>query len=174
MKTELDNFARLDNQINCYYKAFKYVNVLCPERACHALLERYRDSPVGICVLTGRGVISVRKKCDEYSGALSRAAQFDLLRKAEREAILLACGFNLPAVGAGRYYRACLELFTRIPEKELDKEFLKALKSRGASIDIKALEEYPDEFKLVAYAHRASFEQACGLASFLEAPCCKA
>ena len=171
VKTELDNYARLDDQIESYFKAFRYVNILCSERAYEDLIPLYADSPVGICVLTARGNVSVRKKCFEFTEGLDRAVQFGLLRKAEREGVITSCGFALPAVGDAYYYQSCLELFRRIPETEFNIAFLRELKGRGASINLEALSQYPEEFKLIAYTHRASSHQARSLRSFLMAPC---
>lgn len=62
IKTELDNHLRLRGQIENYYSAFRFVNIVCPEQDCQELMKEYADSPVGICVLTRRGNISVRKR----------------------------------------------------------------------------------------------------------------
>lgn len=172
VKTELDNLSRLDSQIADYYKAFKFVNVLCSESSAKGVLRKFEDGPVGVCVLTNRGSISKRKECEEYSSCLERPVQFDLLRKAERESVLLACGGSLPEAAPAMYYRACLRLIERIPDEDFNREYIKVLKGRGSSIDLEALEMYPEEFRLVAYTHRATKHQAEGLDSFLMAPCC--
>ena len=171
IKTDLDNFQRLDKQINNYYKAFEYVNILCSEATCGRLLSFFAGSPVGICVLTKRGGISVRKESLQYTAEINRAVQYDLLRKAERNRILLNCGFELPDVGASRYYQTCFNLFNSIPDCQFSGEFLRALKSRGDKINIEALNSYPHEFRLIAYTHRATIKQATALNAFLEAPC---
>lgn len=171
VKTELDNLSRLDSQVADYYKAFKCVNVLCSESFAKDVLGKFEGGPVGVCVLTNRGSISQRKECEEFSSYLDRSVQFDLLRKAERENVLLACGHNLPDAAPAMYYRACLRIIEQIADEDFDREYVKALKDRSSKIDLDALEMYPEEYRLVAYTHRATKRQAEGLVSFLEAPC---
>lgn len=171
IKTDLDNFARLDHQIADYYKAFRFVNIVCSESAASKLVEAYADSPVGICVLTKRSCISQRKRPEEQLCSLDSSIQFSVLRKKERDCILLQTNHSLPDVSPVRYYRSCLELFNQIPERKRTILFEQTLKQRGSRVNLAALAEYPDELKLIAYNNNASLEEVHQLNAFLADAC---
>ena len=170
IKTELDNHLRLRGQIENYYSAFRFVNIVCPEQDCQELMKEYADSPVGICVLTRRGNISVRKDAIEYDAALDKSVQFDVLRKREREKTIEYFGGSVPQVGASRYYTECLKAFMSIDDDGFQQFFELLLKKRGASVNMRALLQYPEEFKLIAYLHKQTESQARSLGDFLSKP----
>lgn len=168
IKTELDNLARLKNQIEDYYKAFRFVCIVCHEKAATKLLEEYAESPVGIYVLNRRGQISKRKSAHECNTTINPAVQFSMLRKRERDEALLSAGLQLPDVSQMRYYRASLELFESISTQQRSIIFESTLKDRKKNIDLKALELLPNEFKLLGYLNNVSLNDANCLDSYLD------
>ena len=58
IKTELDKLDRLDNQINDYYEVFNYVVVITNDKHLIKVMARYKDTTVGILVLTSRNTLS--------------------------------------------------------------------------------------------------------------------
>ena len=52
IKTALDNFDRLDGQIEDYYKAFSRVVVVTSEKNFDSVQQKLQNSPTGICLLT--------------------------------------------------------------------------------------------------------------------------
>ena len=70
IKTALDNFDRLDGQIEDYYKAFSRVVVVTSENNLDEIQQRLQKSPAGICLLTKKGTLSFRKEPDEYRDKL--------------------------------------------------------------------------------------------------------
>ena len=58
IKTELDKLDRLDNQINDYYEVFNYVVVITNNKHLNKVMARYKDTTVGILVLTTRNTLS--------------------------------------------------------------------------------------------------------------------
>ena len=94
----MDNFDRLDGQIEDYYKAFSRVVVVTSEKNFEDLQQRLQNSPTGICLLTNKGTLSVRKEPIEYSEGLSKSIMFRILRKNEYEQILLKHFGLLPDV----------------------------------------------------------------------------
>lgn len=81
IKTELDNFDRLEGQLTDYYKAFTRVVVVTAEENYEELLKRFDGTPVGICILTTRDTLSFRKEPEEYQDRLDKKVIFNILRK---------------------------------------------------------------------------------------------
>lgn len=150
IKTALDNFDRLDGQIEDYYKAFSRVVVVTSEKNFDSVQQRLLNSPVGICLLTKKGTLSIRKEPIEYSGMLSKPTMFKILRKNEYEQILLDYFGSLPDVSQFEYYRVCQALFESLPTDSAYQMFVHALKSR-VKIDIAEYSRIPYELKFLIY-----------------------
>lgn len=167
IKTALDNFDRLDGQINDYYKAFSRVVVVASEKNYKDVEQRLLNSPVGICVLTGKGTLSVRKEPVEYREDLSKTIMFKILRKNEYENIIIECLGMLPNVSQFEYYRSCQALFESLPINLAYEMFIKALKKR-AKIDIIEYSNIPYELKFLVYFSdykKSDYEKLCGFLS---------
>lgn len=150
IKTDLDNFDRLDTQIADYYKAFSRVNVVTSEKNYNEICKKLKDSPVGIYILTSKGSLSLRKKPLEFCDNLSKTTMFKVLRKSEYEQILIEYFKQLPDVSQFEYYRACQALFESIPTNIAYTMFTKILKSR-MKIDIIEYSKIPYELKFLIY-----------------------
>lgn len=150
IKTSLDNFDRLDGQIRDYYKAFSRVVVVTSEKNLEDIQRRLQNSPTGICLLTNKGTLSVRKEPIEYSAGLSKSIMFRILRKNEYEQILLKHFGLLPDVSQFEHYRACQEMFDSLPTDVAYQMFIRTLKLR-AKIDIVEYSKIPYELKFLIY-----------------------
>ena len=150
IKTALDNFDRLDGQIKDYYKAFSRVVVVTSEKNFDDIQQRLQNSPTGICLLTNKGTLSVRKEPIEYREKLSKPTMFRILRKNEHEQILLKHFGSLPDVSQFEYYRACQLMFDTLPVDVAYQMFIQALKSR-AKIDVVEYSKIPYELKFLIY-----------------------
>ena len=150
IKTDLDNFDRLDTQIADYYKAFSRVNVVTSEKNYNEICKKLKDSPVGIYILTSKGSLSLRKNPLEFCDNLSKTTMFKVLRKSEYEQILIEYFKQLPDVSQFEYYRACQALFESIPTNIAYTMFTKILKSR-MKIDIIEYSKIPYELKFLIY-----------------------
>ena len=151
IKTELDNLDKLSTQINDYYKVFKFVCVVTSESNYYKILKKFRNSTVGIYVLTAKNTISYRKKpleCDIY---LDKKEIFKTLRKVEYENIIKNFYNFLPETTPVRYYDACYELFESIDIKLLYNDVLAQYKKRVNIIEQEFLKEVPYELKSVVY-----------------------
>ena len=62
IKTDLDNFQRLQSQINDYYKVFSYVNVVVSNKQIEKVKDFLKATKVGIFELTNSGKLVCRKK----------------------------------------------------------------------------------------------------------------
>jgi hypothetical protein len=158
VKSELDNFDRLYNQVRNYYKAFSKVSVLSSINS----LERVRrklvglgdlGDAVGIYVLSERDTIFSKahsREPEQYDGELDHACIFKLLRKREYENAVRSYFGEIPQVTPVFHFRACLEWFKRIPIHEAQKLAFGELKKRNA-ITTTAFSQIQPELKSVVY-----------------------
>ena len=163
IKTALDNFERLSGQIEDYYKAFSRVVVVTSEGNFDEVQRRLQNSPVGICLLTSKGTLSVRQEPIEYNDMLSKTVMFKILRKKEYEQILLKLFGALPTVSQFEYYRACQSLFESLQREEAYQVFIQALKLR-TKIDIVEYSKVPYELKFLIYFSnykKSDYEKLC-------------
>ncbi|WP_251212553.1 sce7726 family protein [Adlercreutzia murintestinalis] len=166
IKTDLDNLVRLEAQIQDYYRAFRFVSVVCSEGMSKSLSKFLEDSPVGLMVLTRNLTFRTLKEPVCCDTGIDSFVQFDLLRKSEREDVILQCGGILPETTQVQYYSACLKAFKKLNPEHRMAAFEGTLKKRGDFIDQEALLLYPEEFRLIAYNHGANVRQAMQLQQF--------
>lgn len=158
IKSDLDNFERLSDQLYDYFKAFSKVSVLAPdherERVASMLdsLGEWGEC-VGIYGLTDKDIIFSRaneRKPKQYDGLLDYKTIFTLLRKREYENILLDYFGELPNVAPVFYFKESLKLFERIPILEAQALAFKELKKRN-KITKNDFQLIPSELKAVTY-----------------------
>ncbi|KNZ43457.1 sce7726 family protein [Acetobacterium bakii] len=150
IKTELDNLARLDSQIQNYYKAFNHVCVLTFESNADALFKKYKDNTVGIYVITPKETIRRIKEPLENNDDLSVESMFYILRKYEYENILFKYFGYLPKTSQFKYFEACMNLFHDIGTKNLNEMILCELKNRNHVTSDK-FNNIPKSLKALSY-----------------------
>lgn len=150
IKTELDNFDRLKSQIENYYKAFTRIVVVTSENNYLELERLLKDTKVGICILTRRGHLSIRKKPEENKQFLSKKTIFKILRKNEYESIIKKVYGKLPNESQFEIYNACKKMFEDIDTDLAYQEFIKILKTRKR-IESDLYQNIPYELKSVIY-----------------------
>ncbi len=160
IKTDLDNFNRLESQISDYYKAFKYVNVVVGYKQYEKVKELLVDSKVGIFVMSKSGNLRCKKiaKCNEEK--LSYETMFRILRKKEFESILLKHYGKLPQVNSFQYYRECFSWITKLNIKTFQKDMLQCLKDRMyLAVEDIFEEKTPYELRFYAYFSKKNSNQ---------------
>ncbi|NQI34323.1 sce7726 family protein [Streptococcus suis] len=152
IKTELDNFERLDNQINEYYRAFNYVAIVTYEKNLENAKKKISEinKPIGLYILQRNSKIKTVIKPEEYNLDIDRDVLFKILRKVEYENIIRKHFGTLPKVSQFDYYGTCKKLTEAIPLEQLYSDFLIELKKRNA-IDKILFEEVPYELKFLVY-----------------------
>lgn len=149
IKTELDNLERLDSQVENYFKVFKYVNIVTCDSKAQILREKYKDSPVGIKVLTKKLTISDVKSAEEYDAGIQLDELFNVLRKYEYENIIKNHYGELPNVSAFHYYEACKRMFMEMDKEHVYRVWIKELKKRMQP-DIR-VKNIPEPLKFLSY-----------------------
>jgi hypothetical protein len=168
IKTELDNFDRLDSQLNNYYKAFNNVYVVTCESNFERIKSVLADTSVGICILTDKNTISTRRSSVEDSTKLEYNAMFKILRKKEFENILSDYYGGLPVTKQVNYYSECYKLFRSMPLDVAYQYFLGELKKRN-KIEIESYQHcVPYELKFLIYFSKYNKSDYLKLYNFLE------
>lgn len=130
IKTELDNYDRLDGQLRDYYKVFPYVNVITSDNNRESICNKLGDSVEGIYLLTKKNTISCIKKPTEYREELSSKSIFYTLRKKEYEDIIQKYYGGLPECNMFDYYDICKELVTKLDVITLYGDYRRILLNR--------------------------------------------
>lgn len=158
IKSDLDNFDRLNDQLLDYYHAFSKVSVLASIyelEKVRKVLSSFGDmgDSVGIYVLSERDTIFSKERSREpiaFNDMLDHASIFKLLRKREYENVILSYYGELPQSEPVFHFRACLELFRKIPILEAQALTHQELKKRN-KITVEEFERIQTELKSVVY-----------------------
>lgn len=170
IKTELDTLNKLDKQIDDYFKVFDHVVILSVEKYKNVLLEKYKDTPVGISILTKRNTISVLKKPEKQNYHLEYIHIYKFLRKHERRNILLEYYGNIPDASQFKEFETYLKLFKKIPIEVLYSIVIKVLKDRNNNFNNKfTFKNIPYELKGLIYFSNLSIKNKHKLLTILEA-----
>jgi len=148
IKTDLDNFERLETQIENYKKVFEYVNIVSVEAKVEAI-QSLVDDDIGIIVLTDKYTLSPVRKAKSRLKNLDKEALFNMLRKDEYLKIIKKNFGNIPDVPNTKIYSASKELFITLSVEQAHKEVLKALKNRKNHKNlIENIKKFPDSLKI--------------------------
>lgn len=148
IKTDLDNFERLEKQINDYKKVFEYVNVVSVESKID-IIKSLVDDSVGIIVLTDNYTLRTIRKAKSGLEIIDKEAIFNILRKDEYLNIIKNTMGYIPDVANTKIYLACKELFTKLSINTIQKEVLKTLKNRKNHKNlIENIKEFPNSLKI--------------------------
>ena len=158
IKSDLDNFNRLYDQLSEYFTAFSKVSVLASIREHEKLQRTLSDfgemgDAIGIYVLSGDDTIFSRTRSKEpkqFDENLNHTNIFKLLRKREYETIIKKYFGELPKVAPVFHFRACLEQFKQIAILEAQKSVIAELKRRN-TITRYDFDRVQNELKSVVY-----------------------
>ena len=114
IKSELDSFARLENQVKNYLKIFDYINVITSASQVNKLKSILPDK-AGILLLTNRNTISTIRESKSNRKNTNQSILFDSLRKNEYVKTIKEYFGIVPDVPNTQIYKECKKLFSKIP-----------------------------------------------------------
>lgn len=165
IKSEQDNFNRLNEQLADYFTAFSLVSVLISEKErehveCQLKKLGTMGKSVGIYVLTGNNTISRKyvRHPREFHDKLDARCLFTILRKTEYQNVLQRYFGTLPQVAPAFYFKECLSMFQEIPILESQKLVMEELKKRNY-IKKEFFDTVPSELKYIIYFYRVSKDE---------------
>lgn len=167
IKSELDTFDRLNNQIKDYYKAFKYVNVLTCSSKLEKLYKVLDNENVGIYIID-KDNLEVVRKAKEHKKSLEHIHMFKMLRKKEFENIILNNYGELPKTTDFEYYDTCFNLFRNIDIEICQLELINQLRSRDNKILKKYIDGIPYELRSLMYFSKYKEKDYIKIVSFLK------
>lgn len=166
IKTDLDNFDRLDSQLINYYKAFDNVCVVVSESNLPLIKKKLLNKKIGICYISKQGDLESYRKPKSHKKQLDLEIMFKILRKYEYEGIISKY-YVLPNVSQFKYYKACKRLFRKIPLNRVYKDFKDQLKQRNQT-DIDLMSSLPKALTSVVYFSGFKTKEFSILRKFLE------
>jgi len=158
IKSALDNFDRLYDQLSDYYNAFCKVSVLSSIHDLNKIertLAEFGDmgEAVGIYVMSDNDTIFSKvhsREPRQFDEHLNYSCIFKLLRKCEYENILKRYFGEIPQTAPVFHFKACLEMFQQMPILTAQELAFKELKKRN-KITKTAFEGIQNELKSVVY-----------------------
>lgn len=158
IKSDLDNFDRLYDQLTDYYRAFSKVSVLASIDELEKVKKILYDfgkigEAVGIYVLSKQDKIFSKERSREpleLNSMLEHSSIFKLLRKNEYENVLLQYFGEIPHTKPVFHFRVCLDYFKKIPILDAQRLAYRELKKRS-KITIEEFETIQTELKSVIY-----------------------
>jgi hypothetical protein len=150
IKSEYDSFKRLEKQIGEYLKVFDQINVITSESQV-VKLKSLLPREIGIQVLTRRHTIKTVRKSNSNLGNINAEVLFDSLRKNEYLTVIKDYYGSIPKLPNTLLFKACKELYCRIPLETMYDHTVRVLRNRGNNALLKDyLQQIP--LSLTAYA----------------------
>ncbi len=158
IKSDLDNFDRLSDQLRDYFCAFSKVSVLTSiseQEKLISVLTSFGDmgDSVGIYILSERSTIFNQKRSREpkaYLELLNHLSIFKLLRKREYIDVIQSYFGQVPQADPVFHFRVFLKQFEKIPIHEAQKLAFQELKKRNR-ITMHEFDKIQPELKSVVY-----------------------
>ena len=167
IKTELDNFERLGDQVESYYKAFDHVVVVTSIENEKSILN-FKEIPdtVGLYLLQKNGYFKRLREPVKNDAYIDSEVLFKMLRKQEYLSILLDYYGCIPDVNQFEFYQACKKWFTNMPLCISYPKTLRIMKKR-VSVDENAFKQVPYELKFLVYFMKFTSKDYLSLHNFL-------
>ena len=120
VKTEYDDFTRLEGQLADYRKVFDRIYVVTTSEKARALLKKV-DPVVGVMVLDDHGELVKERGAASNKSNTDPGTIFDCMRQAEFCSAVAEAFGSVPSVPNSLLYRACRERFCELePDRAHD------------------------------------------------------
>ena len=168
IKSDLDNYNRLESQISDYFRAFNRVCVVGPEGEFDKLHGMLCSTPVGIYCLTSRNTFSMqkRKEPDAHNSELEHRSIFRVLHKNEFERIIEDYFGKIPETTQAQHYDACFDRFCSIPISDAYQRSLAVMKKRSKRVTYNT-RQMPHFLNSILYFLNPSKKEVHALDAFL-------
>lgn len=128
IKTELDSPERLQSQISDYYRVFSEVYIIVHNTQLDKYI-RLVDEKIGVLVFLDDKLELIRSATLDQS-KLDVNTMIRTLRKEEYIKITKNVSGCLPNVQPVELFKKCLEILSKFPAENIQREFLSVIKSR--------------------------------------------
>jgi hypothetical protein len=167
IKTEYDDFDKLDKQIADYQKFADTVSIVTSPKNSYKLLEKYTGTSVGVIELKNKSLKTL-KAASINASHLDHETIFKTLHKKEYLSIVKYFFDYTPRVPNTLLFRESLSLIKRIDVRLFQKVAIDTLKLRTLNCpDILRSDDVPEELKYICFALNLSQKDYLVLFSFL-------
>lgn len=130
IKTELDSFERLDEQLSVYKDVFEFVYMVVPEKKKAQALRVAHDN-TGIITLNEKNVLNYERMAISNIKSLSKEKIFNCLRPSEYASLYEEIVGTKASGRAADIKDMCRNVFVELDIENAHKEMLKKLTARG-------------------------------------------
>jgi hypothetical protein len=156
IKTDLDNFDRLDGQLDQYGTRAEYTNVVVSEGRAERATATL-PSWVGVLAVRRNGALATVRAAESRLDDLVAEHQFHLLRIEEARRAVTAATGQLIDGPTGRAWSLLREEFASLPAAEANAAVVRELRGRGAAAaELATTVGFPRSLRAMAYAQPLS------------------
>lgn len=130
IKTELDSFDRLNDQLREYKDVFEYVYVVVPQNKVNHAIKFAHDT-TGIITLNDKNILNYERMASSNKEFLSKDKMFNCLRPSEYTLFYEEIIGSKPFGKAADIKDTCRSAFVDLDVEIAQREMLKILKERG-------------------------------------------
>ena len=157
VKSRLDDPARLDSQLEAYYRCFTRVTVVT-EASEATTYQNKLPAHVGVAALTPRFSISVKRQPEPHHEGLEHFSLFRMLRQAERSRLAGELGVSLSEIHPALQYQHLHERFSAsLSPKEAHEWIKDSLRDRRRRCMMHLAarsDELPPSLSVAAFSYR--------------------
>lgn len=152
IKTDLDNLARLDQQLEDYRKSVEKIYIVTNSRYIDKIFQHYVDLKYGLIELTHKKTLRILKEAESDKSSFDHVTIFKMLRKKEYLTIVKDYFSYIPDVPNTKIYKECLNKLKNINIVEFQKRAFNQIKQRQVLCpDYLKSAQTPYELKYLCY-----------------------
>ncbi|MEO5858922.1 MAG: MmcB family DNA repair protein [Pyrinomonadaceae bacterium] len=160
VKTDLDNFDKLDKQIADYRRFASKIYLVVTERLADRVSQRLLQSSVGIIIYSDSGHLITKKVAEQDDSSLDHSVIFKVLRKAEYLELISKHFGRVPNVPNTRVFSECLTLARELPVITLQNDVRQILRRRNIRCpELLISKRTPTSLKHLCYRMNLTFSQ---------------
>jgi hypothetical protein len=153
IKTDLDNFDKLEKQVSDYKKFANKIYIVVSSKNLNKTLSIFNNTNIGIIEFTNRNSIKVFKEAGDDKSYLCLETIFKTLRKKEYEEVIKDFFGYVPNVPNTLIYKECLKLAREIEIETFHNLAFNKLKERNIKEPkILTSDIVPFELKHICYS----------------------
>jgi hypothetical protein len=168
IKTDLDNFSKLEKQISDYRKFAEKVYIVVSPKNSTKILELYEGTSIGVLEFTKRLTLKEIKKAEVDKTEFNHETIFKLLRKKEYLNIIYDYFGKIPNVPNTLLFRESLKLIKQININHFQSLVINKLKERKIKCpELLISDSIPSEIKHICYTLNFTKNEYLNLKNFL-------
>lgn len=168
IKTEYDSLDRLQDQLSAYMRTFDMTNVITSDSQLSSL-EKMLPDEIGLLELTSNYTIRTVRGAQSLRARVRPEFIFDSLRKPEYLSIVESVYGYIPNVPNTYIYKACFELFSRLPSEVAHDEMVRVLWQRGNRVLLKeSISDIPSSLRAYVSSGHLTSQQFRKLKDLLD------